>query len=168
MHRSLATLIVLASLLTGCTPTTPQPTASPRQPPPQIATARQNNESLRAEILSALAAAYPQVVWTDSAQKGGLGSPGDGSCTLSMRNAATDADFYTATNKLLALPAVLDPVVLKHGYSHLGTPTAAKYGGDLYVEATDPTGWRVELSSRGKGGILRISGPVFCSEATPA
>lgn len=127
------------------------------EPPPGLAAAITTYSALRADVLDALSTSVPLVRWEDKPETQMMGQP-DGSCVLFLPDALSHDDLFAASSELTDLADALGPVLESHGFGELSAVTYPEHGGDVYVEAADPTGWDVRVSAY--PALVEMSGPV--------
>ncbi|WP_460751089.1 hypothetical protein [Myceligenerans cantabricum] len=136
--------------------------AGPLEQPPEPASATTEYTAAYDDVVDALEHSAPDVEWTAEDRFPQLTEQDDGRCVLVLAESLSEGDLYESTGGLADLAADLDPVLEKHGFDPLSAVIYPENGGDVYVSATDPTGWELEVAAYPP--VVEISGPVETDE----
>jgi len=142
---------VLASCSTGSDD-------EPAEPPPGLDSAMTDYTAAYDDVVEALEQSVPEVGWTAKGRFPLVNEQPDGRCQLFLAQSLSEGDLYEPSDGLTDLAAALDPVLDEHGFDPLSEVIYPENGGDVYVTATDPTGWELEVTAYPP--IVGISGPV--------
>lgn len=144
--------LLAVGLLTSCSGD------QPAEPPPGLDSATTSYMAAYDDVVEALEQSVPEVEWTAKDRFPLVTEQPDGRCQLFLAESLGEGDLYEPSGGLTDLAAALDPVLDEHGFDPLSEVIHPEHGGDVYVTATDPAGWELEVAAYPP--IARISGPV--------
>ncbi|WP_160667355.1 hypothetical protein [Pseudarthrobacter sp. ATCC 49987] len=155
-------LILVATLMAGCTAPQQPPVATSSAPPATqapapVAESFAKYEALRAEMIAALEAKMPDISWTVD-KPATLAASKDGRCLLTPQTMKSSADVVEPSNHFADIFAAGDPVLARHGFPAFGG-TDAVPGGWVVARSTDADGATLTIESKSPA-YLRISVPV--------
>lgn len=158
VRRICAALLAVGVLASCSTGSDDEPTEAP----PALDTAMTDYTAAYDDVVEALAQSVPEVEWTAKDRFPAATEQPDGRCRLFLAESLGEGDLYEPSGELTELAAALDPVLDEHGFDPLSEVVYPENGGDVYVTATDPAGWEVEVSAYPP--LVGISGPVETDE----
>lgn len=166
--RVLAAMAVFAVAACGADDTTDEaPDGAAHEAPPPIDEALRTYTDVRADALGGLDEALGDLAWTDQGEPTIQEQP-DGRCVVFLPAAVVRQDGFDASARIADVPEALAAALANRDFSKPSPVTESAAGGDLYVEATAPTGWTVRLTAEGAMAHVDVSGPVTASSCDAA
>ncbi|WP_369372359.1 hypothetical protein AB1046_03220 [Promicromonospora sp. Populi] len=157
--RRICAALLAVGVLTSCSTGSDD---EPAQPPPALDSAVTGYTAAYDDVVGALQQSVPEVEWTAKSDFPAVTEQPDGRCHLFLAESLGEGDLYESSDGLADLAAALDPVLDEHGFDPLSEVVYPENGGDVYVTATDPAGWEVEVTAYPP--LVGISGPVETDE----
>ncbi len=160
--RWIGAALLAVGALASCSTGSARPDDEPAEPAPGLDSAMTDYTAAYDDVVEALGRSVPEVEWTAKGRFPLVTEQPDGRCQLFLGESLGEGDLYEPSDGLTDLAAALDPVLEEHGFDPLSEVIYPENGGDVYVTATDPAGWELEVTAYPP--IVGISGPVETDE----